>query len=335
MNTGYRSLFWPVLLIGVGLIWLMHNIGLITISMANVSMLLRLWPILLVVLGIDLLFARRSPWLGGLLGFAAALFVLALVLIGPSLGLVTAADVDLKTERFTTPVAGASAADVELGLPVGAIRIYALSDSAALIDAEVTYTGDMEFSVEGDQQKMVRLKEHARDFDFNLLGWVDAAQDMESDIGLSSSLPLALDAQLNVGDADLDLSRLQLTGLNVSGNVGQVHLSLPATNNRYSANLKGDVGAFQVEIAEPADIDLTIDGDVGGFLIDVPSGAGVRVEARVDVGGIALPDDYVRLQGGSDEFIGKQGVWQSRNYNNADRKINIVFRGDVGGLEVR
>jgi hypothetical protein len=331
----YRSLFWPVLLIGIGLIWFLHNIGVLSISWINFAMLLRMWPILLVVLGIDLLFGRRSPWVGGLLGLGAALFVLALVLVGPSMGLVNAANVDLKRERFTTPIADTTTATVELGLPVGAINVHALSDSSALIDAEVVHVGDMEFSVSGEREKTVRLTERARDFSFDLFGWMDATQDLESDIGLSPFVPLDLDVQLNVGDADLDLSQLQLTGLNVRGNVGQVSLSLPAAEGRYTANLEGDVGAFQVEFAEPTDVDLTITGNVGGFVIDVPDGAGVRLEGRVEVGGISLPDDFVRLQGGGPDFVGQRGVWQSRNYNDADHKIDINFQGDVGGLKVR
>jgi hypothetical protein len=222
-----------------------------------------------------------------------------------------------------------------LGLPVGAINVHALSDSSALIDAEVVHVGDMEFSVSGEREKTVRLTERARDFSFDLFGWMDATQDLESDIGLSPFVPLNLDVQLNVGDADLDLSQLQLTGLNVRGNVGHVSLSLPAAEGRYTANLEGDVGAFQVEFAEPTDIDLTIKGNVGGFVIDLPDGAGVRLEGRVEVGGLSLPDDFVRLQGGGPDFVGQRGVWQSRNYNDADHKIDINFQGDVGGLKVR
>ena len=57
-RQGYRSLFWPIILIGVGLIWLLGNFGII--SGANLAVLFRLWPLALIVIGLDLLFGRQS-----------------------------------------------------------------------------------------------------------------------------------------------------------------------------------------------------------------------------------------------------------------------------------
>lgn len=38
----YRSLFWPVVLITTGLVWVLYNVGLI--SSGSIVLLLRLWP---------------------------------------------------------------------------------------------------------------------------------------------------------------------------------------------------------------------------------------------------------------------------------------------------
>jgi hypothetical protein len=47
-----------VILIAVGIIWLLGNLGVL--SAANILVLLRLWPLLLIVIGLDLLFGRQS-----------------------------------------------------------------------------------------------------------------------------------------------------------------------------------------------------------------------------------------------------------------------------------
>ncbi|MBC7814218.1 MAG: hypothetical protein H7175_23895, partial [Burkholderiales bacterium] len=43
----YRSLFWPIALIGFGAIWLLGNLNILT--RANLAVLGRLWPLILIV----------------------------------------------------------------------------------------------------------------------------------------------------------------------------------------------------------------------------------------------------------------------------------------------
>ena len=54
-----RGVFWPLLLIALGLIFLLQNFGFI----AGVSWLAiaSLWPLLLVLIGLDIAFAHRWP----------------------------------------------------------------------------------------------------------------------------------------------------------------------------------------------------------------------------------------------------------------------------------
>ena len=78
------SLFWPMVLIGVGTVWLLTNIGVFKAE--NIVVLARLWPLLLIVAGLDLLFGRSSPNLGAIIGIATVVGVLLLMLVGPSLG---------------------------------------------------------------------------------------------------------------------------------------------------------------------------------------------------------------------------------------------------------
>src|SRR5207237_800532 len=57
--TARRGVFWPLLLIALGVLFLMGNFGLI--SGVSWRAILSLWPLLLVLIGLDIAFARRWP----------------------------------------------------------------------------------------------------------------------------------------------------------------------------------------------------------------------------------------------------------------------------------
>ncbi|MHB1357544.1 MAG: LiaI-LiaF-like domain-containing protein, partial [Anaerolineae bacterium] len=65
-NSGYRSFFWPVVLIGIGVIWLLVNLNVLTT--ASIAVLVRFWPVVLILIGLDIIFARRYAVIGALLG---------------------------------------------------------------------------------------------------------------------------------------------------------------------------------------------------------------------------------------------------------------------------
>ena len=73
-HSHYRSFFWPVLTIGAGVVWLLINMNII--STENLRILYDLWPILLIIAGLDVLFARKLAFIGALL----ALLVIAVVI---------------------------------------------------------------------------------------------------------------------------------------------------------------------------------------------------------------------------------------------------------------
>jgi Domain of unknown function (DUF5668) len=76
-SSATRSgLVWPAILIAIGLILLLANLGLLPpIAWWSFGLL---WPVLLVVLGIELIATGRVSW-AGVLGSLAALLILAIV----------------------------------------------------------------------------------------------------------------------------------------------------------------------------------------------------------------------------------------------------------------
>lgn len=81
----YRSFFWPVIIMGVGVIWLLVNLGILPST--NLWILLRLWPVLIILAGLDVLFARRLSFLGALLALLLLGGVIFILINGESLNL--------------------------------------------------------------------------------------------------------------------------------------------------------------------------------------------------------------------------------------------------------
>ena len=85
MQPRYRSIFWPLVLIAVGVLWLLGNFNVI--APVNLFALLRLWPVLLIAVGLDILVGRRWPLASALIALATVGLGVAAVVVAPQLGL--------------------------------------------------------------------------------------------------------------------------------------------------------------------------------------------------------------------------------------------------------
>jgi hypothetical protein len=79
------DLFWPILMIGIGVTAILYELGWIPAT--NLWMMLNLWPLLLIVGGVGLIFRSRSPWVGAILGVLVVAGMLFIGLAGGQLGL--------------------------------------------------------------------------------------------------------------------------------------------------------------------------------------------------------------------------------------------------------
>jgi hypothetical protein len=325
----YRSLFWPILLIGVGTLWLLSNLDVL--PSFNWASLWRLWPLFLIGIGLDIIFGRRSPVLGAVIGLLVAGAAIAILIFAPSLGILTSGD--LVTDNYAEPIGSATSAQIDLELSVGTADVYALSDSNNLFEAEITHLGEIDYSATGEASKRISIREEGVSDDF--FGIFDEREDVQWDIGLSPDLPLDLTIGGGVGRVEVDLSNIQLTGLEMNGGVGDFSVTLPGTDGEYAVAIEVGVGRFEVNIDRGADVDLRIKGGVGETIVNVPSGVGVRLEGKSGVGNIRVPSSYTQVRGGDDSIVGDSGTWESPDYDTAEFTITITFDGGVGSFTLR
>ncbi len=83
-RTFSRPIFWPLVLIALGLLWLLSNFGVI--AGVNPWVLLQFWPVLLIAIGLDLILRQRWPWAGNLIALVTVALAVLAVIFAPQLG---------------------------------------------------------------------------------------------------------------------------------------------------------------------------------------------------------------------------------------------------------
>lgn len=320
-----RSLFWPVILIGIGVILLLANLNIITTT--NLAALAALWPLLLVALGLEILFGRRSTLASGIIALLMVGAVIFILIAGPKIGL-NLPTAQVVEERFSEPIGSATSANVLIDTASDPVTIAALSGSKDLIDANITHVGEMEFTVSGSSDKSVVLRKQPVTTSFN---WgFNITQPTRWDISLSPEVPLELTLEGGSGSTNADLSQLQLERLAVDVASGSYVVTLPESNSAYEADFEGGSGSLRVTL--PADTDLTISatGHSGSITLQVPAGVEYRVEVLGSgSGSMNLPRGLDQVQQGDDD----EGVWETAGYARASQRL-LIRIVDIGSGSV-
>ena len=251
MTHRHPSLFWPIVLIGVGVIFLLNNAGLIQGS--PWAVIWRFWPVLLIVIGLDILFGRRSA-AGSVISAA-----LALLLVGGVIWLLVARPSGaLTTDRVEYPLKEIRSANVTLSFSTGTNELYALSDSSNLIEGDLRHYGSLltEFSESSSQADLEIGVSDSTVFGFGA--------EERWNIGLNPRVTYTLDLSLGVGQSTIDLGDLTLSGGRIDVGVGSAEVRLPASG-RFTLRVDGGVG--ELRIIAPRDVALhaEVDTGVGNF----------------------------------------------------------------------
>jgi hypothetical protein len=354
-SFNYRSLFWPIVLIGAGVLWLLSNLNLITdFSWWN---LWRLWPLILIGIGLDILFGRRHPLLGAAIGLVMVALAIGLIVFFPEAlqtsGIFGRSDVEIITEQFNAEIGQAEAATLNIDFSVGETQVFSLDDSANIIEAELSHFGEIDFRVSEGDTTTIHLSQEELDLGpfFNI-----DARDLQWDIGLTPTIPLALDLKGGVGEAVLDLQDLTLSSFEMEVGVGDMEIVLPALpddtltrieggvgrvelhlteGGPINLHIKGGVGKFEIEVDQDIYGRIEIDGGVGEFVLNLPDDIAVRLEGQSDIGDIRVPSWLDLVSGGDNDGLGAEGVWESDNFDSAEQTLVIVFNGDIGNLTIR
>jgi hypothetical protein len=306
------SLFWPLLLVGAGVVLLLANLGYLPWQSWN--LLWRLWPLLLVALGIDLLIGRRSM-LGTILSALLILLLIGgavvIVLLAPNIPALVevTGPVELRTERVEYPLAGVERASITIDWTSMPGYLSALSDSPNLIEGDVAYRGQLIFDVDVRRsQADVTLDSHFSGPWFGPSLFYDR-EEGRWDVKLSPRVPLDLALDAGSGPCDFDLTGLQISDFVFSAGSGSIDLTLPSG----------------------ATFEARIDGGSGAIAIILPESVGMQVELDSGSGSFRPGERFRLVEGERND----DGVWETKDFQTAEHSIVLVIDQGSGSISIR
>jgi len=293
------SLVWPVILITAGILFLLSNLDVLKI---NFWELWRLWPVMLILAGLDVMFGRRSA-----LGNVIVLIITLAVIGGVVFVLVAAPEVIGSGEQGAGEMTLAEdldelqQANFYVDFAAGQLRISQLSDSNDLIvgilDLATNRQPEWEFDREGRQATM-RLGYHNGRFQ----SWNGRGD--EWDLALSPEVELSLNINVGAGDAEVDLTRLDISDLLVETGAGRSTIVLPS---------EGDFAA-------------RVTGGIGQVVIEIPEDMAARVEVDRGLGGVDVSNRYDRHD---------NDVYETDDWDDNENRVKLQVEVGVGQIIIR
>lgn len=290
------------ILISVGLVLLLNNLDYVDWSVW--FSILSLWPVLLIAIGIEKLFAKTP------LSFLALLspILLLIAILGPAYFYLTQAEEpDFLRNTYNW--------EKELELPykkgyasidykAGRLEINPSPDK--LITAELDYWRRKPISVynysEPDSVVRLDIKGVDRFWKAGFKSSLKKSRDWK--ISLSDKIPWELEIENAAMSGDFDFSQLILENLSI----------------------KLDASSLELKLGDKAkSLKASIDTDVSKLELLLPKSAGLQIENRASLSSTEFKNISLNR--------GKKRVW-TYNYDSAHSRIEIRLKGAISRLKI-
>jgi hypothetical protein len=294
-GRNYRSFFWPLVLILVGLFALLVNMGIL--STDRLSLLADLWPLILIVIGLELIARRR---LQGAAGDVAAVLIV-LIAAGGALVYVALAPNPGTAHTLDSTAAVGNLDHASLQVDVGSARISI--DGAA---AEgVLYRAHIEYSGPKPDVNLDRSTGKLDVSQGNNSFGVFRVRNFILDIHLNPNLPWNI-----IGNSGASTDTFQLAHVNLR-----------------SIELNTGASREDITLGKPSGIvPITING--GALTVHLHRPAGTAASVKVSGGAVTLDADTQHYRG-----IGSQS-WQSPGYESAADAYRVEVNGGASTVGI-
>lgn len=256
---------------------------------------LRLWPILLIAIGLDLVLGRSS------LGQAVSAFVVVCVTLAigfAAFHLFAPERWVAKEQAVALPLAEANAARILLSCVGCAVRVDGRVSTDALIEGHVSVRWDESLTQSSTLTGEAVAYELTSRPRVQLPFAAGRSRGTIWRLSLNPTIPIDLTVSTE-GSADLDLQELQITALDVA--CGE--------------------GLSTIILAESSSARYFLSGD--DFILVVPDGVGVRIDRSASTA-IDVPSGYLKAER---EVL-------SPTYGAADTKVTIIVRSGAGSVSI-
>lgn len=290
-----------IILIAAGTVILLNNLHILTVDWLS---LLRFWPVVLVLIGLDIILGRHSAF-GSL-----AVAVIAVLVIGGIIWMVgvtgqwaTPARGDVVTTDVAETLGDVQALKVDLNVGVMETNLNALSGGSYAVQGTYKTNSDylkldVNYETRGDTGILTisqRGQSERFDLGSNTINTLD--------LGLTDQVPVDMVVDAGVGEVNLDLTGINLRSLRVKAGVGSVGIILPEKGN----------------------FEVSVDAGVGSVTLTVPESLEARVEYESGLSDLDIPSRFDKK--GED-------TWETGNYAGAENRVKIAVTAGVGSVNI-
>jgi len=294
----FESMAGSVVIIAFGTTFLLSNLGYITISAWD--LFLRMWPVLIVAFGLDLIIGRRGRWAAWVSLLVGVALVAGMAFV--ALSLPSSVQV-VDGAPLTWELKGAAQAQGRVEMAGGRVVVTAGSDEKTLLN------GTFKLAAIESVEKDIEYTANGVDFSLKSKGFntlypmVGPSTQLVWDLKLSSSPEYDLNFDMAAGEQNLDFSGLKVKNLKVNTAVGRTIITLGVNP-----------------------IHASVDTAIGMTTIYVPRGASVRINLGTAVTSVTLPSDYIRSG---------DTAYSPTLSANSTAVINLTLNQAVGVVNIR
>ena len=283
----YRSFFWPALLILVGVIALLANTG--QIPAERLFNLVSLWPLILVVLGLELI-VRRS--MHGVAGDLAAALIIVLAIVGATAYVVAAPKGSANQSLDSTADLGSiTTASVQIDAGAAEITVSGSTEiGSSLYKAHIDYSGPKpEVSLDTSTGEL-RIDQPSSFFGFQ-------GQRFVLNLQLNPSIPWKISQNTGAATNTYNLQTVHVSGMDLNSGASRYEITLGAPTGIVPVQVNG--GSLTIRLHRPKGTGTSVDVSGGAVSLDF-DGQSYHAIGHIGVGTDLAADGYkIEVNGGA------------------------------------
>lgn len=290
-------LFWGLLLVLVGVLFILSNFGIATVNWGH---LWRLWPLLIIMAGLSMLSMRG--WLWRVVSFIAIVSAIALIVwvaIFQSLPIQKSDSNNLFKTDISKMSDDVTEADIDIKAGAGNININSSIQKqivTAQLESSLSSVSQTNSLLNNTQLIGLTMRSN-KDLSFNNINnnW---------DIVLTRELPIGVALDTGASNVDIDLSQAKLNDLSIKSGASNLSVKLGDLMDNVSVNTDAGASSIRFVLPKSTGVSLKIDGGLNSK----------QLADLVEVGA---------------------NNYQSPGYDAAPKHINITSKVGVSSLTIQ
>lgn len=202
-------------------------------------------------------------------------------------------------ESLSISAEGAESARVRIRYGGGRVTVAGRALPGKLLDG--VFEGGVEDEVRRDG-KALDVELNATNGD-DWMWWSGGRREWS--MGLSNSLPVALDMDMGAAETRLDLSDVKVTDLRLKTGASSTSLSMPAAAGMTTAKLEGGAASMSIRIPDAVGARIRWEGGMASFHVD------------------------------NNRFAKSGNTYESKNYAEARNKLDMRISMGMGSVDIK